>query len=108
MSIFNLSLHLETYLVIGTLLFGLGLLGIALRRTFIGMLIASEIVLSGASINFMAFGHFLADDRTTGQIFTLFIMAVAAAEAVLALSIIVVVYRSYKTIDTDVPAEHQG
>jgi NADH:ubiquinone oxidoreductase subunit K len=79
-----------------------------LHRTFIGMLIASEIVLSGASVNFMAFGHFLADDRTTGQIATLFIMAIAAAEAVIALSIIVVVYRSYRTIDTDAPAEHQG
>lgn len=47
----SLSQNLETYLVIGAALFGLGLFGMAMRRTFIGMLIASELILCGASVN---------------------------------------------------------
>ncbi|HQB40039.1 MAG TPA: NADH-quinone oxidoreductase subunit NuoK, partial [Deltaproteobacteria bacterium] len=79
---------------------GIGIFGLVRRQTFIGMLISSELVLSAASINFMAFNRFLAPDPTTGQIFTLFIMAIAAAEAAIALSIILAVYRNYRSIDT--------
>mgnify|MGYP000511771643 CR=1 FL=1 len=79
----SLSQNLETYLVIGAALFGLGLFGMAMRRTFIGMLIASELILCGASVNFMAFGRFSAPDTATGQIAALFVMAIAAAEAVI-------------------------
>lgn len=108
MNIINLSQHLETYLFIGTLLFCTGLMGMALRRTFIGMLIASELILCGVSVNFMAFGRFVAHDQTTGQIAALFVMAIAAAEAVVALSIIMVVYRNYRTVDADAPKELKG
>ena len=108
MNIINLSQHLETYLFIGTLLFCTGLMGMALRRTFIGMLIASELILCGVSVNFMAFGRFVAPDQTTGQIAALFVMAIAAAEAVVALSIIMVVYRNYRTVDADAPKELKG
>ena len=104
----NLSQCLETYLVIGTGLFGLGLFGLALRRTFIGMLIASELILCGASVNFMAFGRFVAADQTTGQIAALFVMAIAAAEAVIVLSIIITVYRYYRSIETDAPSDLKG
>ncbi|OGR00008.1 MAG: NADH-quinone oxidoreductase subunit K [Deltaproteobacteria bacterium RIFOXYD12_FULL_50_9] len=99
---------LELYLVIGALLFAIGFYGILSGRTFISMLISSELVLSGASINFMAFNRFLAPDPTVGQIFTLFIMAIAAAEAAIALSIIIAVYRNYKSIDTDEMVELKG
>lgn len=108
MNILNLSQSLETYLFIGAVLFCIGLMGMAFRRTFIGMLIASELILSGASVNFMAFGRFVAQDQTTGQIATLFVMAIAAAEAVVALSIIMVVYRNYRTVDADAPKELKG
>ena len=106
--ILNLGGSLETYLVLGAVLFGFGLYGMALRKTFIGMLIASELILSGASVNFMAFNHFLAPDPTVGQIITLFIMAIAAAEAAIALSIIIAIYRNYRSIDADTPAELKG
>jgi NADH-quinone oxidoreductase subunit K len=56
----------------------------------------------------MAFNRFLAPDPTVGQIFTLFIMGIAAAEAAIALSIIIAVYRNYRTIDTDDVAELKG
>ncbi|MHB8789463.1 MAG: NADH-quinone oxidoreductase subunit NuoK [Desulfobulbaceae bacterium] len=100
MTLLNLYNCLGTYLVIGALLFGFGIYGLVARKTIIGMLIASELVLAGSSVNFMAFNRFLAPDPTVGQIFTLFIMAIAAAEAAIAVSIVVAVYRNYKSIDT--------
>ena len=96
------------YLIIGAMLFGIGFYGLVHRRTLIGMLIAGELILSGASINFMAFNRFLAPDPTVGQIFTLFIMGIAAAEAAIALSIIIAVYRNFRTIDVDDIAELNG
>ena len=101
MTILNLYNFLETYLVIGALLFGFGVYGLVARKTIIGMLIASELVLAGSSVNFMAFNRFLAPEPAIGQIFTLFIMAIAAAEAAIAVSIVVAVYRNYKSIDTE-------
>jgi NADH-quinone oxidoreductase subunit K len=108
MRILALSNSLETYLVVAALLFGLGIYGLLNRRTLIGLLISAELLLAGASLNFMAFGRFLAPDPTTGQIFTLFIMGIAAAEAAIALSIIIAVYRNYKSIDTEDLEELQG
>ncbi|MDH3329417.1 MAG: NADH-quinone oxidoreductase subunit NuoK [Desulfobulbaceae bacterium] len=101
MSILNLYNFLGTYLVIAALLFGFGIYGLVARKTVVGMLIASELVLAGSSVNFMAFNRFLAPDPVIGQIFTLFIMAIAAAEAAIAVSIVVAVYRNYKSIDTE-------
>jgi NADH:ubiquinone oxidoreductase subunit K len=101
MALLNLYNCLNTYLVIGAMLFGFGVYGLVSRRTLIGMLIASELVLSGASMNFMAFNRFLAPDPAIGQIFTLFIMAIAAAEAAIAVSIVIAVYRNFKSIDTE-------
>ncbi|HIJ77697.1 MAG: NADH-quinone oxidoreductase subunit NuoK [Desulfobulbaceae bacterium] len=108
MNLLTLSNELNTYLVIGAMLFGIGFYGLVQRRTFIGMLISAELILSGASVNFMAFNRFLAPNPTVGQIFTLFIMAIAAAEAAIALSIIIAVYRNYKSVDTEDVADLQG
>ena len=101
MSILNLHNSLNTYLILGAILFGMGIYGLVTRRTLIGMLIASELVLVAASINFMAFNRFTAPDPSVGQIFTLFIMAIAAAEAAIGLSITIAVYRNYKSVDTE-------
>ncbi len=100
--------NLITYLVIAAMLFGIGFYGLVHRRTLIGMLIAGELILAGASLNFMAFNRFLAPDPTVGQIFTLFIMGIAAAEAAIALSIIIAVYRDFRTIDVEDVAELKG
>lgn len=108
MSVLTLHNSLTTYLILGALLFAMGIYGIVTRRTLIGMLIAAELILAGASINFMAFNRFCAPDPTTGQIFTLFIMAIAAAEAAIGLSIIIAVYRHYKSIDTEDLVELKG
>jgi len=100
--------NLITYLIIAAMLFGIGFYGLVHRRTLIGMLIAGELILAGASLNFMAFNRFLAPDPTVGQIFTLFIMGIAAAEAAIALSIIIAVYRNFRSIDAEDIAELKG
>jgi NADH:ubiquinone oxidoreductase subunit K len=108
MAVLGLYNNLNTYLVIGALLFGIGIYGIVTRRTLIGMLIAAELILAGASLNFMAFNRFTAPDPVTGQVFTLFIMAVAAAEAAIGLSIVIAVYRHFKSIDTEDTVQLKG
>ena len=99
---------LYTYLFLAALLFSLGILGVFQRRSLIGMLIAIELMLSGASINFMAFNRFLAPDPIIGQIYTLFIMGIAAAEAAIALSIIVALFRRLRSINIERAQELRG
>ena len=99
---------LITYLVLGALLFCIGIYGILQRSSLIGMLIATELILNGAGLNFMAFNMFLSENPATGQIFTLFIMGVAAAETAIALSIIITVYRKFKKIMADSVSELKG
>lgn len=99
---------LTTYLFIAALLFSIGIFGLFQRRTLIGMLIAIELMLNGASINFMAFNRFLAPDPTVGQIYTLFIMGIAAAETAIALSIILALFRTIRSINIERARELRG
>lgn len=92
---------LSTYLILAALLFCLGLLGVLQRRNLIGMLIAVELMLGGASINFMAFNRFLAPEPAVGQIITLFVMGIAAAEAAIGLSIILALFRQMHSINVE-------
>ncbi len=108
MSVLTLYNNLNSFLILGALLFGIGMYGIVTRKTLIGMLIAAELLLAGASINFMAFNRFTAPDPVVGQIFTLFIMAIAAAEAAIGLSIVISVYRHFKSIDTEDTVQLKG
>jgi len=108
MAILGLYNNLNTYLIIGALLFGIGIYGLLTRKTLIGMLIAAELILAAASVNFMAFNRFTAPDPVTGQVFTLFIMAVAAAEAAIGLSIVIMVYRHFKSIDAEDTVQLKG
>ena len=105
MLVFN---QLNTYLYLALLLFAIGLYGVLARRSLIAILISVELMLNAASINFMAFNRFLAPTPAVGQIITLFIMAVAAAEAAIALSIIVAVYRKLKSINIEHATELRG
>jgi NADH:ubiquinone oxidoreductase subunit K len=96
MLIFN---QLQTYLYLAIVLFAIGLYGVLARR---------NLIVNAASINFMAFNRFLAPTPAVGQIITLFIMAVAAAEAAIALSIIIAVYRKLKTVNIEQATELRG
>jgi NADH:ubiquinone oxidoreductase subunit K len=99
---------LSTYLFIALLLFCIGLFGLLQRRSLIGMLISVELMLNAASINFLAFNRFLIPDPATGQIMVLFVMGIAAAEAAIALSLILALYRRMRSIDIEKARELKG
>ena len=90
---------LSFYLVVSTLLFVIGILGVLIRRNFIIILMSVEIMLNAANLNLVAFSSYL--DSMTGQIVALFIIAVAAAEAAVGLAIIIVVFRSKTSTNVD-------
>jgi len=96
-----ISHNLNTYLIISVILLVIGLYGMVQHRSLIGMLISSEFILNGAALNFMAFNRFVAPNPAVGQIYTLFIMGIAAAEAAIVVSIIITVYRKYNSEDPE-------
>ena len=100
--------QLAVYLAAAAFLLALGIFGLIRRRTLIGMLISGELIFSAASLNFMAFNRFTAPDRSMGQIFVLFIMGLAAAEVAIGLSIIVAVYRNFRSVTTRDVSELKG
>jgi NADH:ubiquinone oxidoreductase subunit K len=99
---------LEAYLLLALLLFTLGLYAVMARRNLIGILIGVELMLNAANINFLAFNYFIPTDPALAQIIVLFVIGLAAAEAAIALAIILNVYRKRKTIDVDAIAEMRG
>ena len=96
------------YLVLAVALLGIGLFGFLRRRTLIGMLISGEILFMAASLNVMALNCFFAPEPASGQVFVLLIMGLAAGEVALGLSIIIAVYRNYRSIRTRDLAELKG
>ncbi|HTL59462.1 MAG TPA: NADH-quinone oxidoreductase subunit NuoK [Candidatus Limnocylindrales bacterium] len=108
MSSLPLYNRLDLYLITAALLLAIGVYGLIRRRTLIGMLISGELIFSAASLNIMAFNRFTVHDPTVGQIFVLFIMGLAAAEVSIALSIIVAVYRNYRSVQTEELSELKG
>lgn len=92
---------LGPFLLFGAALFALGLYAVVARRNLIAILIGVELMLNACSVNFLAFNHFVAPDPAIGQIVVLIILGLAAAEASVALSIILAVYRARTAIDVD-------
>ena len=92
---------LTVYLFVALLLFCIGLFGLLQRRSLIGMLISVELMLNAAGINFLAFNRFLAPDPAVGQIIVLFVMGIAAAEAAIALSLILALFRRLRSINIE-------
>ncbi len=89
---------LPQYLVLGALLFSLAVAGIFLnRRNVILLLMCVELLLLAVNYNFVAFSRYLGDD--SGQVFVFFILTVAAAEAAIGLAILVVLFRTRKSIN---------
>jgi NADH:ubiquinone oxidoreductase subunit K len=100
--------RIEIYLAVAAFLLAAGVYGLIRRRTLVGMLISGELIFSAASLNFMAFNRFTAPDPAVGQVFVLFIMGLAAAEVAIALSIIMAVYRNYRSVNTKDLSELNG
>lgn len=101
-------MNLHALLMVSLVLFCLGLYAVLARRNLIAILIGVELMLNASSVSFMAFNRFTAPDPAVGQIVVLFIIGLAAAEACIALSIIVAVYRSRRNIDVDTLTELKG
>lgn len=96
---------LSKFLVIGALLFIIGVAGVLSRRNIIVIFMSIELILNAANLNFIAFSRYLQDtgsiNAVTGQVFTVFIIVVAAAEAAIGLGIVIALYRNKETIWVD-------
>lgn len=90
---------LSAYVAVSTVLFMIGLLGVLVRRNFIIVLMAVEIMLNAANINLVAFSHYL--ESLSGQLVALFVIAIAAGEAAVGLAIIIVVFRGKISTNVD-------
>ncbi|BBL34390.1 NADH-quinone oxidoreductase subunit 11 [Nitrosomonas stercoris] len=91
---------LSHYLVLGAVLFTIGVVGIFLnRKNVIILLMSIELMLLAVNMNFVAFSHYLQD--MAGQVFVFFILTVAAAEAAIGLAILVALFRNLRTINVD-------
>jgi len=93
------SSELAGYLVVSGVLFALGLCGFLLRRNMIVMFLCTELMFQAAALAFIAFGRFHQD--VSGQVFVIFILTIAAAEAALALGLVVLLYRWQDTLSAE-------
>lgn len=102
-----LTIGLGHYLSLAAMLFLIGLMGVILnRRNVIVLLMAIELMLLAVNINLVAFSHFLGN--LTGQVFTMMILTVAAAESAIGLAIFVVAYRQRASLEVNDMAEMKG
>jgi len=99
---------LSKFLIIGALLFSIGVAGVLTRRNIIVIFMSIELILNAANLNFIAFSRYLqeaggpnAANAVAGQVFTVFIIVVAAAEAAIGLGLVIALYRNRETIFVD-------
>jgi NADH-quinone oxidoreductase subunit K len=96
---------LSKFLVIGALLFIIGVAGVLTRRNIIVIFMSIELILNAANLNFIAFSRYLQDtgnmNAVAGQVFAVFVIVVAAAEAAIGLGIVIALYRNKETIWVD-------
>ena len=95
------DIGLGHYLAISAILFVLGLVVVMTRRNAIGVLMGLELMLNAAGINFVAFNRFSAVERLDGQVFVIFIVILAAAEAATALALVLNIYHQLNSVHVD-------
>lgn len=100
-----LNPNLSKFLVIGAVLFIIGVAGVLTRRNIIVIFMSIELILNAANLNFLAFSRYLQDtggmNAVAGQVFSVFVIVVAAAEAAIGLGIVIALYRNKETIWVD-------
>lgn len=99
------SVPLSHILFVSTALFFIGAYGLFTRRNMITMLMAIELMLNSVNINFVAFNKYLWPGKLDGIFFTVFIITIAAAEAAVAIAIIINLYRTHRSIDVEDAAD---
>lgn len=95
-----MTVGLTHYLIVSAALFALGLFTVSTRTSAVAILMGVELILNAASLNFVAFSHFV-EGGIGGQVFSVFIIVLAAAEAAVALAIVLAIFRHFKTIDSE-------
>jgi NADH-quinone oxidoreductase subunit K len=102
----NSELLLQHYLAVGGIMFAIGMIGFMTRRNLIVMFLCTELMFQGVAINLIAFGWF--KNNLAGQSFVIFVLVIAAAEASLALGLVVLLFRQKSTLDADAWRELRG
>ena len=100
------QLQLQHYLAVGAIMFVIGMVGFMTRRNLIVMFLCTELMFQGVAINLIAFGRYWGD--LGGQAFVIFVLVIAAAEASLALGLVVLLFRQKNTLDADAWRELKG
>ena len=95
------QIPLSHLLFVSTALFFIGMYGFFTRRNMITMLMSVELILNSVNINFVAFNKYLFPQKMEGLFFSLFIITIAAAEAAVAIAIIINLYRSHRSVDIE-------
>ncbi len=95
------GLSIYHFLIVSTIMFFVGILGFIIRQNLITLLLSIELILNSAAINFLVFNRFLFPNELQGHFFALFIIAVAAAEASVAIALIINIYRRFHNIHVD-------
>lgn len=96
-----MAIPLSWYLIVAAILFCIGIYGVLARRNAVGILMGVELMLNAVNINLVAFWRYIAPAEVNGQVFALFVLVVAAAEAVVGLALIISVYRNRGSIDAE-------
>jgi NADH:ubiquinone oxidoreductase subunit K len=96
-----MEIPLSWYLIVAAVLFCIGIYGVLARRNAVGILMGVELMLNAVNINLVAFWRYLNPADVAGQAFALFVLVVAAAEAVVGLALIISVYRNRTDIDAE-------
>ena len=92
---------LQPFLILSAVLFAIGIFGVLTRRSLLGVFMSIEIMFNAANLNFVAFNRFMHPGNVSGQGFAVFVITLAAAEAVVGLSLVLAIYRNVHTIETD-------
>ncbi len=92
---------LTHYLILSAILFCLGIFGLLTRRNAVGVLMSIELMFNAANINFVAFSRYITPQYLTGQVFAIFVITIAAAEAAVGLAIVLLLYRNFRGIEVD-------
>ena len=100
------SLH--SYLTIAAMLFSMGIYGVVTRKNAIAILMGIELILNSANINFIAFNRFGGMQNLDGHVFSIFVVVLAAAEAAIALAIIINLFKNIGTVNVDEARELKG
>jgi NADH-quinone oxidoreductase subunit K len=92
---------LQSYLVIAAILFSMGIYGVITRKNSIAILMGIELILNSANINFIAFNRFGGMGNLDGHVFSIFVIVLAAAEAAVALAIVINLFKNVGSVDVD-------